>query len=166
MADCITGSTQELSKQLQKDFRSDAASHNTRMSLLLGLLTFDRHLEVSSDPELPKNILKSTHFSLQILQECKRIRRESEIEAEEKEYADFLAGYSIGNIVEIVPMGCDSSEIGLVSLLKEKASREGEFHPLSRVILLSACFFSRATELRLKAVELFRKNLEERKYCR
>lgn len=32
--------------------------------------------------------------------------------------------------------------------------------------MLSACFFSRATELRLKAVELFRKNLEERKYCR
>lgn len=53
-------------------------------------------------------------------------------------------------------------------MLKDKSSRDvdREFHPHNKIILLSTCLFSKATELRLKSVEMFRKNLEERKFCR
>lgn len=50
MADCIGGSAQELSRQFQRDLRCDAPALNARMSILLGLLTFDRRYEANSDP--------------------------------------------------------------------------------------------------------------------
>lgn len=55
---------------------------------------------------MSKNILKCTHFSLQILEENKKNRCEYN---EDKDYSDYLLNYSIGNIVEIVPIKFDSS---------------------------------------------------------
>jgi hypothetical protein len=168
MSECIHGSIEELKRQFPKELECDTATMNTRLSLLLGLVNFDKRFEDKFDyGEMSKNMLKCTHFSLQILEENKK-RRHDYCTTEDKEYCEYLANYSIGNIVEIMPMRFDSSEIGLVSMLKDKASRDTdrEFHPHNKIILLSTCFFSKATELRLKSVELFRKNLEERKFCR
>lgn len=52
--------------------------------------------------------------------------------------------------------------------MKDKSSREidREFHVHNKMILLSTCFFSKATELRLKSVEIYKKNMEERKFSR
>jgi hypothetical protein len=52
-----------------------------------------------------------------------------------------------------VALQFDKGEVGFMSM-REKGSREfdREFHPYNKLILLSACFFSRATELRLKSL--------------
>lgn len=82
---------------------------NTRISLLLGLISYDKKFEEKMDyNEMSKNILKSTHFSLQILEENKKSRHDY-CATEDKDYCEYLANYSIGNIVEIVPMRFDSS---------------------------------------------------------
>jgi hypothetical protein len=168
MSECILGSVDEVKRQFSKEFECDGRTMSTRLSLLLGLVLFDKRFEEKLDfNELNKNLLKSTHFSLQILEENKRGRHDY-CASEDADYCEHLLNYSIGNIVEIVPLKFNSSEIGLVSVMKDKASREvdREFHIHNKIILLSTCFFSRATELRLKSVEIYKKNLEERKFSR
>jgi len=39
---------------------------------------------------------------------------------EGSEYLTYLSNYSIGNIVEILPMKYDDSDIGLLSAVKDK----------------------------------------------
>jgi hypothetical protein len=65
-------------------------------------------------------------------------------------------------VVEIVPMKYETTE----SVGRERREGEREFHVHNKIILLSTCFFSRATELRLKSIEMFKKNPEERKFSR
>lgn len=80
-----------------------------KLSLLLGLASFDKRFEEKLDIfELNKNILKSAHFSLQIWEERKRSRKEVS-PSKDAEFAEYLNSYSIGNIVEIVPLNCGSS---------------------------------------------------------
>jgi hypothetical protein len=66
-----------LKKQFQKEFECDAVTKNTRISLLLGLVNYDKRFEEKFDyAEMSKNILKCTHFSLQILEENKKRRHD------------------------------------------------------------------------------------------
>lgn len=53
---------------------------------------------------MSKNLLKCAHFTLQGLEDAKTTRTQTGIE---KDYLDYLANYSIGNLVEIVPLRVD-----------------------------------------------------------
>jgi hypothetical protein len=99
MGECTSGSIDEIKKQFLKEFECDAETMNTRISLLLGLACFDKRFEEKFDySEMNKNILKCTHFSLQILEENKKSRHDY-CTTEDKDYCDYLINYSIGNIV-------------------------------------------------------------------
>jgi hypothetical protein len=70
---------------------------------------------------LSKNILKAAHFSLQMWENAKRRQAELGV-SPSSDYLEYLNSYSIGNIVEIVPIKYDKAEIGFMSM-RERGSK-------------------------------------------
>jgi hypothetical protein len=66
MLECVTGCQEEFRRDWGKEGQS-AEQVQLRLDLLLGLANYEKKIECSPDVgELSKNILKATHFALQI----------------------------------------------------------------------------------------------------
>lgn len=94
-----------------------------KIDLLVGLASYQKKIEEKTEnAEFSKNMLKATHFSLQMWSEAKKKRAEAGPTVD-GQYLDYLDNYSIGNIVEIVAIQHDKGEVGFMSM-KEKGSKE------------------------------------------
>lgn len=80
-----------------------------KLDILNGLAQLDDRIgDIFEKEEKQKNMLKSTHFSLQMWSQ-NTIQLQDYKGYQNNDYSSYLSNFSIGNIVEIVPIKCEHS---------------------------------------------------------